>query len=1745
MPSKTLRSKRSGKSVKVVGPKDTIGGVQAAVTEDPEESNPGRTCQVCRGEDTDSMVRCDDCLKWHHFECVGVTQEIENYPWSCAKCEAAKGIQDTNSTDSVPLHRDGNSTKQLSEPTIKTCLSTTSPKQHLLYNVKSVDTLLPVQSSGTVKSSYQSKENPFASVTSLQWVVSKNNPPEKNASKAPSVASSRSSQALARLQLQKLEDFRNIERREAEQQRVIAAEEIRKEKAFLEQKYQLLEKAMNDNSSVSSVSEDKVKNWLAIPSEHEYPSDPEVEEQFNPDRHSSKIQQRSLPNSRIDSHHSSLSEPNPPEPFPEPRSLSSYSIDREDASNLTFKLDHGSIPNGLTSVLIIGPPRKVSIARHPRSHVNSKALLPVPGVNPTQESFFPRSSQPSPAFVTQTALPIPDRQFPRFNPNHAYSGKRDPQSMPQRNQLNSTPLQFSDVYDHEQDELDPFSISRKQLVARQAISKDLPLFSGNPEEWPLFLSSFNSTTAMCGFTNEENIVRLQRSLKDRAYEAVRCRLMHPSNVNGIMSTLKMLFGQPEVIVNSMMSKINSLPALKEDKLETLVDFAVSVENFCATVDACGLEEYFYNVTFLHQLVSKLPSSIKLNWAQYRQSLPMVNLPSFSSWLYSLAEAASAVTFPSFGSEPKYVRNESRATKKGNLYLNTHSEGHSVEYRSAVPSNAKMVSESCLVCKGSCKSIAKCNRFLEFSRDSRWATVRDLGLCRRCLRQHKGVCQAKLCGRNGCELKHHETLHKDQKSVPSDASASNMNKTPPTPHHVSPEQKPSSSEHGCHSHQVTSSQVLFRYLPIVLHGKHGSIQTFALLDDGSELTLLDNELADELQLEGEITPLCLHWTGGEKRSEDCSRSVGLEVSAKHNRSKKYSLQGVRTVKGLLLPPQTLNVDELVSLYPHLKGLPITSYYKIRPRIMIGIKDQHLSLVQKSREGALHQPIAVKTRLGWTVCGGGNQENTANMVHSVFHVCARESSTDEELHKAMKEYFTLESLGVPQPKKTLLSMEEERAKFLLETRTVFKGDRYETGLLWRYENARLPDSYPTALRRLQYLKRRMDKNPQLAEALNQKIIDLVTKGYARILSDVELKKSFPRVWYLPIFPVTNINKPGKIRMVWDAAAASYGVSLNSFLLKGPDQLSDLFNILIQFRKGRIALTADVREMFLQVRMRDDDQQCQRFLWYHEDGKIVVYVLQVMTFGACCSPSSAQFIKNLNAERFRAEYPVAVEVIQKRHYVDDMLVSVCTEQEAIQLAQQVNRVHAEGGFEIRNWISNSKQVVHALEEKQTEEKNLDLSPELSTEKVLGMWWCTDSDTFTYKVGWSRYGRALLEGELRPTKRQMLRVLMSIYDPLGLIAHFLMYLKVLLQEVWRSGIDWDDQIDDVLLKKWHTWLRVLPQVERISLPRCYLSRIPSRNDDVQLHTFVDAGDNGITAACYLRFQGKDGVVECKLVAAKTRIHRMCFVGSNQIIAVIRSLFHFESARSWKQMSEWRYVPTDLNVADDGTKWKGVPDLTAQARWFNSPKFLYLTEKCWPNIVKSPKITDLELRPSVLTHFVGTVPVVQIKDFSTWNRLVKVVALVHRFANNCKLKMQKKSIATGPLSNTEILFATSFVIRQAQQESFPDEIALLRETRLKPDQFSMPIPKTSPIHQKSPWLDQHAILRIRGRIAACEYATEDAKHPIILPRDHHTTRLIIAHYHQKYHHQNHETVINEVRQKYSVPRLRMTYARVRRLSAL
>lgn len=215
-----------------------------------------------------------------------------------------------------------------------------------------------------------------------------------------------------------------------------------------------------------------------------------------------------------------------------------------------------------------------------------------------------------------------------------------------------------------------------------------------------------------------------------------------------------------------------------------------------------------------------------------------------------------------------------------------------------------------------------------------------------------------------------------------------------------------------------------------------------------------------------------------------------------------------------------------------------------------------------------------------------------------------------------------------------------------------------------------------------------------------------------------------------------------MVWDGAAKVNGQSLNSNLLVGPDLLVPLPAVLMRFRQRKVGVTGDIKEMFHQILVCEADQDSQRFLW--RDGNSSVepdtYVMKVLTFGSSCSPSIAQYVKNRNALDFKDEYPRAFVAVTQGHYVDDLIESTHTPEEAVQLINDVQFIHQHAGFELRSFNSNSPDVLHALHGGSQGAKMLDDKITFTMERVLGMYWHTESDTFTYCLN-------LLNFLLKPT--------------------------------------------------------------------------------------------------------------------------------------------------------------------------------------------------------------------------------------------------------------------------------------------------------------------------------------------------------------------------------------------------------------
>ena len=147
------------------------------------------------------------------------------------------------------------------------------------------------------------------------------------------------------------------------------------------------------------------------------------------------------------------------------------------------------------------------------------------------------------------------------------------------------------------------------------MTKDLPTFTGKAEDWPIFITNYEQSTERCGFSSEENLIRLQKALKGPALNAVRGKLMMPTTVPYAIETLRMLFGRPEVIHHKLQQQLREYPAVKEGNLEALIGLALAVQNYRATIQATGLGAYLNDPVLLNELLNKIPCNLRLEWGR--------------------------------------------------------------------------------------------------------------------------------------------------------------------------------------------------------------------------------------------------------------------------------------------------------------------------------------------------------------------------------------------------------------------------------------------------------------------------------------------------------------------------------------------------------------------------------------------------------------------------------------------------------------------------------------------------------------------------------------------------------------------------------------------------------------------------------------------------------------------------------------------------------------------------------------------------------------------------------------------------------------------------------------------------------------------------------------------------------------------------------------------------------------------------
>ncbi|KAL7724349.1 hypothetical protein ACLKA6_002994 [Drosophila palustris] len=327
-----------------------------------------------------------------------------------------------------------------------------------------------------------------------------------------------------------------------------------------------------------------------------------------------------------------------------------------------------------------------------------------------------------------------------------------------------------------------------------------------------------------------------------------------------------------------------------------------------------------------------------------------------------------------------------------------------------------------------------------------------------------------------------------------------------------------------------------------------------------------------------------------------------------------------------------------------------------------------------------------------------------------------------------------------------------------------------------------------------------------------------------------------------------------------------------------------------------------------------------------------MHAMTFGISCAPCIAHYVRNKNVEPYRQLHPRLYEAIQKAHYVDDYIDSMDTEQEALEMSKLVRKVHSEGGFQIRNWSSNSAKVLGELlkDGKPAEQLPVQFG---DTEKILDA-----GNSRCYSQNLTKATQADLH---------------IFVDASEYAYAAVCYARVQLHDVVHVAL--------VAAK-----CKVAP-LKPLSIPRMELqAAVAGLRLGQKITTIRGLKVNNITYWS----DSKTVLQWLKMDPRKFQQFVMHRIGE-----ILES----------SDVKQWRWIPTKINVADKATKVSSAVDI---ANWLHGPDFLQSTDAQWPmDEIIIDETDTAELRKHV--HVTSTKPSINInvEYFSQWRRLYRAVA--------------------------------------------------------------------------------------------------------------------------------------------------------------
>ena len=334
------------------------------------------------------------------------------------------------------------------------------------------------------------------------------------------------------------------------------------------------------------------------------------------------------------------------------------------------------------------------------------------------------------------------------------------------------------------------------------------------------------------------------------------------------------------------------------------------------------------------------------------------------------------------------------------------------------------------------------------------------LCFLCLGEHsQDVCTKPemQCTVKNCKGKHHTLLH-----LPRPPRTTEVSRTLTVP--------------------CQPAHVLLRILPVQVTSKQGQkITTFAMLDGGSTCTLMHEDLANKIGINGKVEKIQLNTIRGDDQHD--VQVSGCSISPTKSSQDAIQIRKLYVSRQLPLPDNQHRDAIDFSKWSHLKNLPLVEQVD-HPHVtlLIGedIPEAHQVLEYRYGLKKSDEPYAVRTKLGWYVSGptGTNSENRAEVVSHVLkseHLitnnseCCEEESNLKSLEKAVNKLWDEERHGFSSCTERTLSVDDREAQKIMEDTVKLESNgHYSVGMLWKSPHAAMPMNLTVARKCLNHLR-----------------------------------------------------------------------------------------------------------------------------------------------------------------------------------------------------------------------------------------------------------------------------------------------------------------------------------------------------------------------------------------------------------------------------------------------------------------------------------------------------------------------------------------------------------------------------------------------------------------------------------------------------------------------------------------------------